>query len=172
MIDPYIATAIIVVFLIVFGIFVPILNVKCSNYVSFRWICMVVVLCLLIGATIDFKELNDEARHIILYAGLIITGVYIILRTVEKMAYAQHGIRVSAKHGDSKVELQVAGEKDNAVLKSDIDNDWDGDVGRRASEEAADIHENAVHRVGDGIDGEHAGTPRKDVGEWLVRPHR
>lgn len=117
MISPTAATTIIILFLILFGVILPILNIKYPKYISFRWLCVVVVLGLLIGAVIDFSELDNDARHIVLLCGFIIVCLYVLLRTLEKMAYNKNEIRLKLKHGDSEGSVVIGG-KDDEKKKS------------------------------------------------------
>lgn len=105
MIQASYATVIIITFILLFGVGVPILNIKFSKFVSYRWCVIVVVLAMLIGAVIDFEKLSDDARHIILKGGLIIVGTYAVLRTVEKiLAHGWlKGAHIEASKGDAKV---------------------------------------------------------------------
>lgn len=109
MIEPTPATIILIVFILLFGVGLPILNKKAPKYISYRWCVVVVVLALLIGAVVDFDVLSDDARKTILLGGLIIGGLYIVLRTVEK-ALANgwlRGASVEIEKGDAKVKLSA-----------------------------------------------------------------
>jgi hypothetical protein len=107
MIDPVWATVIIIAFIIIFGVGIPVLNIKASKFVSYRWCVVVVVLALLVGATIDFEVLSDESRKIILLGGIIIAGLYVVLRTIEKVLSKGwlKGASIEAKKGDIEVKL-------------------------------------------------------------------
>lgn len=107
MISPQIATIIILFFILVFGVAVPILDRKLPKYVSYRWCVIVVVLALLIGAVVDFDVLSDEARKIVLVGSLVISGVYVILRTLEKVLANGwlKGARIEASKGDINVKI-------------------------------------------------------------------
>lgn len=115
MVNPIIATCIIVAFIVAFGVVLPILDKHAPKYISYRWSVVVVVLSLLIGAVIDFGEMPAESRRILLLGGLIIVGGYIVLRTVEKiLANGWHrGASVTASKGDIKVEIKAEGEHEN-----------------------------------------------------------
>lgn len=111
MINPTPAVLIVVGFILVFGVIVPVLNKKAPKYISYRWCVVVVLLALLIGAVIDFGELNDTARQIVLVGGLVVSGLYVLLRTVEK-ALANgwlNGAQIEAKKGD--ISVKVTGKK-------------------------------------------------------------
>lgn len=113
MISPTFATIIVVSFIVLFGVGVPILNKKAPKYISYRWCVIVVALALLIGAVIDFDVLSDEARKIVLIGGLVIAGVYVALRTVEKILANGwlSGATLEAKKGDIEVKLSTPDKK-------------------------------------------------------------
>lgn len=107
MINPTPAVLIVVGFILVFGVAVPVLNKKAPKYISYRWCVVVVLLALLIGAVIDFGDLNDTARQIVLVGGLVVSGLYVLLRTIEK-ALANgwlNGAQIEAKKGDISVKV-------------------------------------------------------------------
>lgn len=105
MISPLSATIIIVFFILLFGVGVPILNKQAPKYISYRWCVIVVILALLIGVIVDFEVLSDEARKIVLIGGLVISGVYVALRTFEKVLANGwlKGASIEAQKGDTKV---------------------------------------------------------------------
>lgn len=113
MIDAIPATLILLSFIAAFGILVPVLNIKAPKVISYRWCVVVVALSLLIGAVVDFRELSDEARRVILVGGLVIAGAYVVLRTIEK-ALANgwlRGARIEASKGDLRVSLESDDDK-------------------------------------------------------------
>ena len=107
MINPIVATIIMVSFILVFGVGVPILDRKAPKYISYRWCVIVVALALLIGTVIDFEVLSDDARKIVLVGGLVIAGVYVVLRTIEKVLANGwlKGASIEATKGDISVKL-------------------------------------------------------------------
>lgn len=107
MISPVLATIILIVFILLFGVGVPILNKTAPKYISYRWCVIVVALALLIGAVIDFEVLSDEARKIVLIGGLAIAGVYVFLRTLEKILANGwlHGASIEIEKGDIKAKV-------------------------------------------------------------------
>ncbi len=118
MISPLSATIIMVTFILIFGVGVPILNKRVPKYISYRWCVIVVALALLIGAVVDFEVLSDEARKIVLVGGLVIAGVYVVLRTIEKVLANGwlKGASIEATKGDISVKLSSEakdGEKKN-----------------------------------------------------------
>lgn len=107
MIDPTPATLIVVAFILIFGALLPVFNRIAPRYVSYRWCVVVVLLALLIGSVIDFDGLDSSARQIILIGGQVVSGLYVVLRTVEK-ALANgwlNGAQIEAKKGDISVKV-------------------------------------------------------------------
>lgn len=107
MVSPLVATIIIVSFIVIFGVVVPILDKKAPKYISYRWCVIVVVLALLVGVVIDFDMLSDDSRRIVIVGALVITGCYVVLRTIEK-ALANgwlRGAQIEAKKGDISVKV-------------------------------------------------------------------
>lgn len=107
MISPIAATAIVVSFLVAFGVVLPIFNRKLPKFISYRWCVIVVILALLIGAVLDFGALSDDVRYALVVGALVIAGGYILLRTVEK-ALANgwlRGMRLDVRKGDASASL-------------------------------------------------------------------
>lgn len=121
MISPLWATIIIIAFILIFGVGVPILNRKAPKYISYRWCVIVVVLALLIGVVVDFEVLSNDARKIILVGGLVIAGVYVALRTIEKVLANGwlRGATIEAKKGDIEVKLTSDKDTDNKEGKGE-----------------------------------------------------
>jgi uncharacterized membrane protein YoaT (DUF817 family) len=119
MISPFWATVIIIAFILIFGVGVPILEQKLPKYISYRWCVVVVVLALLIGVIIDFDVLSDEARKIVLIGGLVIAGIFVVLRTFEK-AFANgwlKGAQIEAKKGDISIKVSSPKQLDESITK-------------------------------------------------------
>lgn len=119
MIDPILATIIMVSFIVIFGVGVPILNNKTPKYISYRWCVIVVSMALLIGAVIDFEVLSDDSRKIVLIGGLVIAGVYVVLRTMEKILANGwlKGASIEATKGDISVKLSSESESKDGEKK-------------------------------------------------------
>lgn len=113
MISPISATLIVVAFILLFGVLVPILDRKCPKYISYRWCVVVVLLALLIGAVVDFEVLSDEARKIVLLGCLVVSGAYVVLRTVEKCLANGwlRGASIEASKGDISVKVKADDKK-------------------------------------------------------------
>lgn len=118
MIDATYATVILAAFLIIFGIVIPVMDSTkfFKRFISFRWVVVVVILALMISVVIDFKDLPDESRKILLMGGLIIAGGYVFLRTCEKLFargyIGKKPVKLEVKKGDVSASAQIGGEED------------------------------------------------------------
>lgn len=107
MVEPSVASAIIIGFLGVFGLILPILNHAAPKYVSYRWCVVVAALSMALGVVVNFSGLSEETRRLVILGALIIAGGYVFLRTIEK-ALANgwlRGVRVEAKKGDASLSV-------------------------------------------------------------------
>ena len=82
---------------------------------------MVVILALLIGCVIDFAELDNDSRYLVLLCGLIITGLYILLRTIEKLAVNKDTVALKLRFGE-KAELNAT------MTKEETDDSHGGQI--------------------------------------------
>lgn len=126
MVDPSVATAIIIGFLGVFGLILPVLNHVAPKYVSYRWCVVVAVLAMGLGVVVNFSGLSEETRHIVILGALIIAGGYVFLRTIEKALANDwlRGVRLDVRKGDASAS--VSSEMPQAdASKKDVDNPRD-----------------------------------------------
>ena len=89
MTDPILAIIILCALVTTLIILVPILDAipALTRFVSFRWVCVSIVLVLMVGVIIDFKELSDSTRDLTITGGMIIVGGFLLLKTLEKILY-------------------------------------------------------------------------------------
>jgi hypothetical protein len=112
MIDSIYATYVIIGFLVIFGILLPILDKvpKIKNFVSLRWTLVVIYSALCVGVVIDFEHLDNTVRFAIVIGGMIIAGLFVLIRSIEKMFinnWSLPHIRSSVQKGDISAELSV-----------------------------------------------------------------
>lgn len=110
MIAPTNAAWIMAAFIVLFGVVVPFFNVfeKTRAFVSLRWIVVVTFLCLSIGATLDFSHLENSTRMALIIGGLVIGGLWLLIRTWEKAkakGYTVNLPEIDAKKGDISLHI-------------------------------------------------------------------
>lgn len=126
MIDSYTATLIIVSFLVVFGVFIPILDKlpKVKSIVSFRWTLVVIYSAMCLGVIIDFEHLDTSVRFLVVLGGIILSAIFVFVRSYEKANVNNWKIphaRASLSKGDLQAELSLSSKiksssNDNSVL--------------------------------------------------------
>lgn len=107
---------------IVLAVVIPLLNAipKLSSLISMRWTCVAVVLLIMVGVVVDFEPLSDSTRDIALTGGLVIVGVFLALRTAEKVMangwLKGMNIKGTVAKGDvtATVELKKVEQKEDA----------------------------------------------------------
>lgn len=114
MTDPILAIIILCVLVTILIILVPILDAipALTRFVSFRWVCVSIVLVLMVGVIIDFKELSDSTRDLTITGGMIIVGGFLLLKTVEKILYNGWlkgvNLKGSIEKGDLKGNVEIS----------------------------------------------------------------
>ena len=108
MIGPYSATAIILVFLLVFGLVLPIIGVipKVRDIISLRYLTLVVWLACMIGVIVNFGALSDTIKLAVVIGSAVMSGIFITVRIYEKVSF-NHDLRASVSKGDAKAELEI-----------------------------------------------------------------
>lgn len=107
------ATYVLLILAILLAVVLPLLNAvtKLTDFISYRWLCVTIILLLMVGVVIDFKTLADGTRDIVLTGGMIIVGAYLLFRTIEKVLY----------NGWLKgVNLKTEIKKGETVIKADL----------------------------------------------------
>lgn len=113
MLEPNLATAILLALCILLLIIIPILDgsKKFSKYISLRYTLVAITLIMSLGCVLDFSHLAESSRNIVLYGGLILVGLFVIVRSIEKMKLGGKSIEFSIEKGDAKAKATITGEK-------------------------------------------------------------
>ena len=105
-------TIVLIGFLVVTGVVVPICGVseKIREVISLRWLVIVTILALTLGAAIDFDHLDDASRMAVIVGGMVIGGLFVLLRTYEKCKAKGWSFGVKRIEGDwehKRVEVEL-----------------------------------------------------------------
>ena len=94
------------------AIIIPILNTtkRLSEFISFRWTCVAIILLIMVCVVIDFDHLSDGTRDIVLKGGIIIIGIYLSLRTAEKVLSKGWLNKINVKGTIQKGDLTATAE--------------------------------------------------------------
>lgn len=128
MVSPDLAFYTIVLFVLVFGVIIPVLDkIKIFKpFVSFRWSVIVVLLAALIGAIIDFSHLTEDVRLAVVIGAIIVSGGYVLIRTFEKLVFNGYTFglkKISVQKGDVSAEADFEINKKENEQKNETNND-------------------------------------------------
>ena len=72
--------------IVIFALALPMLDSikRFSDTISTRWSIVVIFLALGVGCVIDFKELSDQNRHLVLLGCLLMSVLYVVFISLEK----------------------------------------------------------------------------------------
>lgn len=113
MIEPTEATIIVCIFAVFLLILIPLIDgsKRFSKFISLRYTVTAVMISMMLGCVLDFSHLAESSRNIVLYGGIIIAGIFIIVRTLDKIKLGGKHIEISAEKGDAKITTTITGEK-------------------------------------------------------------
>lgn len=111
MITPMLATIVLAIATLLLIVVIPILDgtPKFQKYISLRYTLVAISLIMALGCILDFSHLAEGSRNIVLMGAMILVGVFVIVRSLEKM-----------KLGNKVIDLSV--EKDGIKAKAKIEN--------------------------------------------------
>lgn len=115
MITPYLATIAIIASALFLLVIIPLLDgsQRFGKYISLRYTLVVVALTMALGCVLDFSFLIESSRNIVLCGGLVLTGIFVVARSLEKCKLGARTVNITAKKGD--IELSATMERDNKI---------------------------------------------------------
>lgn len=112
MLTPELASIILLGVFVLLLIVIPLLDgsERFSKYISLRYILVAVSLIMALGCILDFSHLSESSRNIVLMGGLILVGVFVAVRSLEKLKLGGKTIELSIEKGNTKVSTTLHGE--------------------------------------------------------------
>ena len=122
MIEPSFATLIILTMGILLMFVIPFLDSskRFGKYISLRYTLVVVTTLMALGCVLDFSHLGESSRNITIMGGLDLVGVFVAMRSLEKLKLGSKTIEVTARKGDAEITTTITGEK-SPLAKGDND---------------------------------------------------
>ena len=123
MITPLLATITIIASALFLLVIIPLLDgsAKFGKYISLRYTLVVVALTCALGCILNFSHLQESSRNIVLCGGLALTGLFVVVRSLEKC-------KLGAKLANKKIELEVS--KGDTNIKTKIENESEAKDGK------------------------------------------
>lgn len=116
--EPYSTTVIIIAFLVIWAIIIPVISSipKIGDIISFRYMTLVVFLAVMLGVIINYHDLDASIKMAVIVSTAILSGIYILVRSVEKVLAKgwtfKKDISASVSKGDIKAEVKLSDNKD------------------------------------------------------------
>lgn len=110
MVDSYTATSVVIIFLVVFCVLIPILErlQKIREFISLRWMLVVVYSAMCLGVLIDFSHLDNSVRFAVVIGGIVLSAIFLLVRSIEKAMFNNWSMprfRSKLSKGDVQAEL-------------------------------------------------------------------
>ena len=111
-VDAYMATWIAISLIAFLLIIVPLIEriPKIGECISHRWVVVTVAITLMVAVVINFEHLDNGVRGSIIIGGFIVSIMYILLRSLEKVLAKGWSFGVKRIEGDwehKRVEVEI-----------------------------------------------------------------
>lgn len=115
MISPTVTTSVMILMIIFLLIAIPLLDAstKLGKYISLRYILVALSLIMALGCILDFSHLNESSRNIVLAGGLILVGLFVVVRSLEKVKLGTRSFEVELHKGDLGASAKLHSDKEN-----------------------------------------------------------
>ena len=125
MLTPTVAAIILAVISVLLLIVVPIFDgsKKFAQFVSLRYTLVAVALVMALGCVLDFSHLADNSRNIVLAGGLVLVGLFVVVRSLEKLKLGNKVINVEASKGDINVKASIQNRESASAPETDSASD-------------------------------------------------
>lgn len=115
MITPVSATIIICVLGLFLMFVIPLLDgsKRFGKFVSLRYTLVVITTLMALGCVLDFSHLADQSRNITIMGGLILVGIFVLVRSLEKIKLGGRTFEIKVKKGDTSAEATIGNGLEN-----------------------------------------------------------
>ena len=113
MITPTSATIIICVLGLFLMFVIPLLDgsKKFGRFISLRYTLIVITTLMALGCVLDFSHLADQSRNITIMGGLILVGIFVLVRSLEKVKLGGRTVELKVQKGATSAEAKISNEK-------------------------------------------------------------
>lgn len=126
MLTPEVAASILLGVSVMLLVIVPLMDgsKRFSKFISLRYTLVAVALIMALGCILDFSHLAESSRNIVLMGGIILVGIFVLVRSLEKLKLGNKVIELSAEKDGLKVGAKIEGtekevEKVKEVIKDE-----------------------------------------------------
>ena len=115
MITPTAATIIMCVLGLFLMFVIPFLDSskRFGKYISLRYTLVVVTTLMALGCVLDFSHLGESSRNITITGGLVLVGIFVLVRSLEKLKLGGRTFEIKVSKGDTTAEAKLGKENEN-----------------------------------------------------------
>ena len=115
MITPNPATLVLAIAAVILLVIVPLLDgsKRFGKFVSLRYILTAVATIMALGCILDFSHLAESSRNVVLTGAMVLIGVFVIVRSLEKFKLGNKVVDLELSKGDIKVKTKLANKPDD-----------------------------------------------------------
>ena len=109
MITPISATIIICVLGFFLMFVIPVLDAskRFGKFISLRYTLIVITTLMALGCVLDFSHLTEKARVITISGGLALVGIFILVRSLEKIKLGSRTFEIKVQKGETTAEAKL-----------------------------------------------------------------
>lgn len=102
MLSPILTAIIMIIMIIFLLVVIPLLDgsKRLGKYISLRYTLVAVCLIMALGCVLDFSHLGESSRNIVLSGGLVLVGLFVAVRSLEKIKLGNKVFNVEVHKGD------------------------------------------------------------------------
>ena len=115
MLTPTIASVALLCVCILLLVVVPAMDgsKRFSKYISLRYVLVAMSLIMALGCILDFSHLAESSRNIVLTGSIVLVGIFVAARSLEKVKLGRKKIELTAEKGNLKAGVIISGEPDS-----------------------------------------------------------
>lgn len=115
MITPISATIIICVLGFFLMFIIPVLDgsKRFGKFISLRYTLIVITTLMALGCVLDFSHLTEKSRVITISGGLALVGIFILVRSLEKIKLGGRTFEIKVQKGDTTAEAKLGNSVEN-----------------------------------------------------------
>lgn len=82
-----------------------------GRFISLRYTLIVITTLMALGCVLDFSHLTESSRNITIMGGLILVGIFVLVRSLEKIKLGSRTFEIKVQKGDASAEAKISSEK-------------------------------------------------------------
>lgn len=128
MLSPENTTIIIIGIFVLYAVIIPILDKSkwFKEFISLRWLTVLLFLTAMIAVILDFNHLQTETRNIIIIGSIILSAIFVLVRSLEKINFQRlDHIKTELEYKNLKTKIEIKNKESNETTNTTINHSDD-----------------------------------------------